>query len=77
VKETTGGVMGVLEGGTRAPNEFGLFDLHGNVWERTNSGSVRSGSWSANLFHARAANSMQLALDVSHGLVGVRFVLKD
>jgi formylglycine-generating enzyme required for sulfatase activity len=73
VFETSSGRRGALTIGDRPFNAFGYADMEGNVWELTQDGHVRGGSWNDPLTLARCANLASEAHDTAHLLVGVRF----
>lgn len=66
--------------GSLLPNAFGMYDLHGNVWQMTSATQggrpiVCGGSWDQPVHQSRASNRMTLPTSLGLPTVGARLIL--
>lgn len=63
--------------GSRSPNAWGLYDMHGNLQEWTQDRYVRGGSWQSKAAGCRSAARVQMSRDAgASNQTGFRLVLR-
>jgi formylglycine-generating enzyme required for sulfatase activity len=72
----TGAPTGPNAVNTLQPNALGLYHVCGNVWEFTDDGAIRGGSWGDALALARPANQAEIEPGTGHETVGLRLVYR-
>lgn len=69
--EKSGSTHGV---GGKMANQFGLYDIHGNLWEFTQEGSIRGGCWWSTALDCSTSYVSKWPKDTRCEFVGFRLV---